>query len=93
MEKDYPLPKKCKKNHHYCDRLQYGEIGWPQRFQLWLHLLFCASCRTYSQQNSRLTRCIKESDLHLLKPHETEAIKKRLFQKTPGTPQKRTTKK
>src|SRR5699024_1634283 len=77
MKKNY-ASKNCKKNHRYCDRSQYGEIGWFQELKKRLHLSFCAPCRRYSQKNRRLTETLQRSKLHVLTPQEIRALKQDL---------------
>lgn len=62
-----------------CSKSQYREAGRRERFQLWLHLLFCKTCSRFSLRNRKLTDLCNHAPLQQLSPGEKEAMKQRLL--------------
>lgn len=66
----------CEEAKHICDKSQYNEASFFEKFKLFLHLVLCKSCREYSKNNSKLTECIKKSNVECMDESAKEAIKK-----------------
>jgi hypothetical protein len=78
MEDDYDSKNYCKRNGHYCDKSQYGELGFWEKLKMQYHLLFCKSCREYRKKNKRLTKAIEKSGISTLSQEEREELKTHL---------------
>lgn len=61
-----------------CDKNQYREAGLRQRWQLWMHLLICKHCASYSRKNRRLSELCREAKMRQLSDQEKEHIRKNL---------------
>jgi len=66
-----------------CSKSQYKEAGLRERFQLWLHLLYCKSCSRFSLKNRKLTDLCNRAPLRQLTAGEKEAMKQRLHDNGP----------
>ena len=58
---------KCDKACTTCDKAQYGEASFREKFCLLLHVIFCKSCREYVRNNRKLTKQV-HSKLKKLDP-------------------------
>jgi hypothetical protein len=70
----------CDKAAHICNKSQYREASLKERWQLWLHILVCKTCASFSHRNKRLTKLCDNASLKVLSPEEKAAMKKRLNQ-------------
>lgn len=68
----------CEQATTICTKSQYREASTRERFQLWLHLLFCRSCAHFSHKNRKLTDLCNRAALQKLSEPEKEALKRRL---------------
>lgn len=78
MEEDYDPENHCEKNGCYCDKSQYGELGFWEKISMWYHLLRCKSCREYRKKNKQLTEVIEKSGISTLNSQEREELKRNL---------------
>ena len=51
----------CDEANHVCDKSQYKEASLWEMVKLNVHLLYCKACRTYSANNSKLTKMMNSS--------------------------------
>ena len=68
----------CEEAAHICSRKQYKEANWKERIQLFLHLLICRTCASFSRKNTRLTNLCDKDKLQSLSSKEKERMKKRI---------------
>jgi len=66
----------CDEANHVCDKAQYKEASLWEMIKLNLHLMFCKACRSYTKNNTKLTKTIKKADVELLDKQYKEAMKK-----------------
>lgn len=74
----------CEQATTICTKSQYREAGARERFQLWLHLLFCRSCAHFTRKNRKLTDLCNRAPLQRLSEPEKEELKRCL--RETGTP-------
>lgn len=74
----------CEEAQVICNKKQYREARFSERFHLMLHIMFCRACQKFSRKNSRLTRMICQADLRSLSQEEKLALKQQL--EKPGKP-------
>jgi len=55
----------CDESKHTCDKAQYKEATLWQKIKLNIHLVFCAACRKYSKNNTKLSKLITKSTTKL----------------------------
>jgi len=46
----------CDEATAICDKNQYGEASFSEKFSLTLHLLICKYCKKYTKQNNLMSR-------------------------------------
>lgn len=68
----------CNEAVTICNKKQYREAGLRQRWQLWLHLLVCKHCATFSRRNRRLTELCKEARIRQLSDADKARLRKNL---------------
>lgn len=68
----------CEEAATICTKSQYKEAGLGERTQLWLHLLVCKACASFSRKNRELTRACEQAALKALTPQEKAVMKERL---------------
>jgi hypothetical protein len=68
----------CEEAAHICTRKQYSEASWKERLQLFLHILICKTCATFSRKNAQLTKLCNKAQLQSLSEKEKEHIKKKI---------------
>ena len=56
----------CDEASHNCDKSQYNEASFWEKFKLNMHLLYCKACRKYTSNNGKLSKVINESDVDCL---------------------------
>lgn len=65
----------CDEANHNCDKSQYKEASFFERFKLAVHLIFCRACRKYSSRNGQLTHLIKDANVECLETSEKNKLK------------------
>lgn len=55
----------CDEANHTCDKTQYKEANLWEMVKLNLHLLYCAACRKYTKNNTKLTKLFKRKPIKL----------------------------
>lgn len=58
-----------------CDKAQYDEASWWEKFQLHFRFCWCRFTRQYMKLNNQLTSKIGDADLECLTPQEMYEIK------------------
>ena len=69
---------KCEEAAYVCDKSQYNEAGFFEKFMLKIHLVMCKLCRHYSKCNVKLTNTINSSNLKTLNSAEKKLLKNRI---------------
>jgi len=46
----------CDEATTICDKNQYGEASFGDKFKITLHMLMCKVCKCYSGQNTKMTK-------------------------------------
>ena len=65
----------CDEASHNCDKSQYNEASFWEKFKLNIHLLYCQACRKYSSNNAKLSKIIKDSDVNCLDLKDKQEMK------------------
>lgn len=73
----------CEQATTICTKSQYREATARERFQLWLHRLFCRSCAHFTRKNRKLTDLCNRASMQHLSGPEKEAMKRRLQDEHP----------
>ena len=53
----------CSEAADCCNKSQYEEANFLDKAKLMLHLVFCKTCREFSDRNSRLTQLLNRSKI------------------------------
>lgn len=69
---------KCEEANHVCDKTQYKEAGFWEKIKLNIHLIYCTACRKYTARNTKLTKAIKDGDIHSVPKEKKEQMKEEL---------------
>lgn len=69
---------KCNEATRVCDKSQYEEASFFEKFLLVIHLFFCKICRGYSSRNGKLSEAIKSAEIKTLREDEKQVLKERL---------------
>jgi len=64
----------CEEAYHICDKAQYGEANFWERFKLTLRLCWCRITRAYTKKNKSLTKAIHDSQVEALTEIEREEL-------------------
>jgi len=75
-DKKYKVFVSCDVANHVCDKTQYNEASLWEKIKLNIHLLYCKACRKYTQNNQKLTKIVKESEVQCLDATAKERLKK-----------------
>ncbi|MDY2587440.1 hypothetical protein [Winogradskyella aquimaris] len=65
----------CEEAKHICDKSQYGESTFWERFKLSIRLSWCHVTKSYSSKNNKLTHSIKQAEVDCLKNDERNKLK------------------
>jgi len=65
----------CDNANHNCDKSQYNEASFWEKFKLNIHLIYCKACREYSSNNSKLSKVINKSDVDCLDLKDKQEMK------------------
>ncbi|KAB1067500.1 hypothetical protein F6U93_10660 [Tamlana haliotis] len=68
----------CEEASQVCDKVQYKEASLWEKIKLNLHVVLCMSCRKHTKVNTKLSECIKKSNIDCLDPKCKEVMKKTL---------------
>ena len=56
----------CEEANHNCDKSQYNEASFWEKFKLNIHLIYCRACRKYVKTNGKLSKVINSSNIDCL---------------------------
>tara|TARA_R110002074_G_scaffold188878_1_gene354627 strand:- start:158 stop:424 length:267 start_codon:yes stop_codon:yes gene_type:complete len=76
MSKKLNMIIRCEDANHVCDKSQYKESSFLEKFKLNIHLLYCKACRKYSKKNSKLSSVISNSMVTCMSKENKECLKK-----------------
>lgn len=65
----------CDNANHNCDKSQYNEATFWEKFKLNIHLIYCKACREYSSNNAKLSKVINNSDVDCLDLKDKQEMK------------------
>lgn len=68
----------CEEAYHICDKMQYDEANLWERIKLTIRLSWCNLARTYTKNNSALTKAIQSSKVGALTEIEREEFRIKL---------------
>ena len=75
MSKKIKIMVPCDEAHHVCDKSQYKESSIWERMKLYIHLIYCKTCRKYSRNNKKLSTTIHKAKVECLDKKCKEAMK------------------
>lgn len=62
MKKKINVFISCDEANHCCDKSQYKEASLLEMIKLNIHLLYCKACRTYTKNNTKLSKLMKSME-------------------------------
>lgn len=60
------LKLECHEANHICDKNQYKEASLKEKIILTFHLMYCRACRTYTANNTKLTKLVNNPKVQTL---------------------------
>ena len=75
MSKKNKMFISCDDANHNCDKSQYNESSFWEKFKLTIHLLYCRACRGYSNNNAKLSKVINNSNVDCLELKDKQEMK------------------
>ncbi|HMC01641.1 MAG TPA: hypothetical protein VKN14_11455 [Flavobacteriaceae bacterium] len=73
--KNYKVFVSCDVANHVCDKTQYNDATLWEKIKLNIHLLYCKACRKYTQNNQKLTKIVKDSEIQCMDAAAKESLK------------------
>lgn len=67
----------CHEGKMLCDKNQYNETTFWEKIKLNWYLMVCSECRSYTANNNKLTKAIKNPKVHCVSNQEKNALKER----------------
>lgn len=64
----------CDEAMEICDRSQYGEASFWEKLKLNFRFCWCKMTRSYTKQNKKLTKIVKDSKIECLKERERKDL-------------------
>ncbi len=65
----------CEEAKYICNKSQYNESSWWERFRLNLRLLYCSITRAYVVKNKKLTKLIENNDVQCMDNKKKQKLK------------------
>ena len=65
----------CEEAKHICDKSQYNESSWWERFRLNLRLLYCNITRAYVKQNRQLSNLVNQDEVDCMDSGKKQDLK------------------
>lgn len=65
----------CEEAKLICDKSQYNESSWWERFRLNLRLIYCNITRSYVKRNRKLTNTVNQKEVECMEKSKKEALK------------------
>lgn len=75
MTKKMKITDSCDEANHVCDKAQYKEASLWEKLKLYMHLIYCKTCRKYSKNNKNLSNTIHKAKVACLDKKCKEAMK------------------
>ena len=76
----------CPEAKRICDKAQYNEATWWERFRLGIRLLYCSVTQQYVKKNRKLTQLLEKEEVVCMKAQTKQQLKQQFekeLQKTP----------
>ena len=70
----------CDEAKLICDKSQYNESSWWERFRLNIRFIYCNITRAYVKQNDQLTTLVKDNKVECMEKNKKQELKN-AFQK------------
>lgn len=64
----------CDEANHTCDKTQYNDASLWEKIKLNIHLIYCAACRKYTKNNTKLTKLFTNKT-EVLSTNDKESLK------------------
>lgn len=68
----------CTKAKRCCDKVQYQEASFLEKWKLKIHILYCKACKKYTQNNSKLSSLLKEASIKTCTEKEKRNFKEQI---------------
>ena len=69
----------CNQGKLLCDKNQYkGEASLWDKIKLTFYLIVCSECRSYTANNNKLTKAIKDPKVNKVTTEEKNALKEKI---------------
>lgn len=75
----------CRQATTICNKSQYSESSFWERFRLKIHLIVCAHCKDRTEQNHKLTQTIKKSNIVCLDASTKQDMRENLKREMENT--------
>jgi hypothetical protein len=70
----------CHEGKMLCDKNQYKETSLWEKIKLNMYLVLCSECRSYTSNNTKLTKAMKSPKVQSVTAAEKNTLKERLAQ-------------
>jgi len=70
----------CEEAKLICDKSQYNESTWWDRFRLNIRFIYCNITRAYVKRNQKLTKLVNNKDVNCMDAEKKQELKK-VFEK------------
>lgn len=68
----------CNNGKLLCDKNQYKETTFWEKVKLNLYLVICSECRSYTKNNNKLSKAIKNKEVYTVSVSDKESLKQKL---------------
>jgi len=68
----------CHNGKILCDKNQYKETSFWEKVKLNFYLIICSECRSYTANNTKLTKAMKNPKIETVSQDEKNALKEKL---------------
>lgn len=65
----------CEEAKHICDKSQYNESSWWERFRLNLRMIYCNITRSYVKRNRKLTNLVNSNEVDCMDNEKKNDLK------------------
>jgi hypothetical protein len=70
--------KSCKDVEIICTKVQYEEATFLEKIRIKIHVVFCKTCKSFTQKNTTLTSLCSQANIRTLPIEEKEKMKTEL---------------
>ena len=70
----------CDEAKHICDKSQYNESSWWERFRLNVRFIYCNITRTYVKRNQKLSKLVTDENVECMDTTSKENLKTKFEQ-------------